>query len=101
VDPQSVGRATIESLIKAGAFDNCGGGNRAQLTAVVEKAMQAGASALADKKRGQKGLFADVADESVVAGKSSVPLPSLPDWPEREKLNNEKEVLGFYLTSHP
>ena len=25
----------------------------------------------------------------------------MPEWDERQKLGNEKEVLGFYLTSHP
>ena len=28
-------------------------------------------------------------------------LPDLPEWDEKEKLAKEKEVLGFYLTSHP
>ena len=28
-------------------------------------------------------------------------LPELPEWDEKEKLAKEKEVLGFYLTSHP
>ncbi len=32
---------------------------------------------------------------------SSTPLPDMEEWPEREKLLAEKEVLGFYLASHP
>ena len=100
VDAATVGRGAIESLIKAGAFDTCGG-TRAQLMAVVEKALQVGAAALADKKRGQKGLFGDEDDAPVAGGKSPSTLPSVPDWTEREQLSNEKEVLGFYLTSHP
>jgi DNA polymerase-3 subunit alpha len=28
-------------------------------------------------------------------------LPSIDEWPDRERAQNEKEVLGFYLTSHP
>ncbi|MEN6498732.1 MAG: OB-fold nucleic acid binding domain-containing protein, partial [Thermoguttaceae bacterium] len=28
-------------------------------------------------------------------------LPDIPEWEERDKLTKEKEVLGFYLTSHP
>ena len=28
-------------------------------------------------------------------------MPNISDWPEKERLANEREVLGFYLTSHP
>ncbi len=101
VDAQACGRGAIESLIKAGAFDQLGKGTRAQFAAAVEKAMQAGAAALADKKRGQKGLFDADDDEPTSTGQASIPLPNVPAWPEREQLNFEKEVLGYYLSSHP
>jgi DNA polymerase-3 subunit alpha len=97
VDPALCNRATIESLIKAGAFDFTGA-RRAQLAAVLDRAMQTGAALLADRKSGQKGLFDEV-DEGPVTRVQS--LPELPEWDEREKLAFEKEVLGFYLTSHP
>lgn len=29
------------------------------------------------------------------------PIPSLPEWPDEEKLKHEKETLGFYITGHP
>ncbi|HWB00016.1 MAG TPA: DNA polymerase III subunit alpha, partial [Pirellulales bacterium] len=58
LDSQTVNRTAIESLIKAGAFDGCGG-TRAQWTAVLDKALQSAASVLADRKRGQKGLFGE------------------------------------------
>ena len=47
-----------KSLIKAGAFDSLGA-KRAQLMAVIERAMQSGASAAADRRSGQRGLFGD------------------------------------------
>jgi DNA polymerase-3 subunit alpha len=97
VDPALCNRATIESLIKAGAFDFAGA-RRAQLMAVLDRAMQTGAALLADRKSGQKGLFDD-ADEGPTVRVQS--LPDLPEWDEKEKLACEKEVLGFYLTSHP
>jgi DNA polymerase III subunit alpha len=96
-DPTSVNRTAIEALIKAGAFDSCGG-RRAQWMAVVEKALQSGASALADRKSGQRGLFESDAEP---AAKNRGILPDVPEWNERERLSNEKEVLGFYLSSHP
>ncbi len=96
VDPQTTGRAVIESLIKAGAFD-CTGGNRNQLTQALDRAMQSGASAHADRRAGQRGLFGDEADEP----QQIASLPNASDWDDRQKLAFEKEVLGFYLTSHP
>ncbi len=98
VDPQSCTRATIETLVKAGAFDGLGG-KRAQLMAVVDKAMQGGASKLADRRSGQKGLFDDAAETVQTA--TSATLPTIDEYAEKEKLAMEKEVLGFYLSSHP
>jgi DNA polymerase-3 subunit alpha len=98
VDPQTCNRATIETLIKAGAMDSFGA-RRAQLLAAVDRAMQCGAAALADRRSGQKGLFDDAADEG--SADAVVDLPDVPELPEKELLAMEKEVLGYYLTSHP
>jgi DNA polymerase-3 subunit alpha len=98
VDPGQVTRATIETLVKAGAFDTFGG-SRAQHMAAVERAIQSGAALHADRKSGQKGLF-DALDEP---GDDIVQaaLPDVPPWDDRQRLAGEREVLGFYLSSHP
>jgi DNA polymerase-3 subunit alpha len=98
VDPQACGRAVIETLVKAGAFDSLGA-RRAQLMAAIDRAMQCGAAVLADRRSGQRGLFMDADEEPTASSKSS--LPDLPEFGEKERLAMEKEVLGFYLTSHP
>jgi len=98
VDPTLCGRAAIETLIKAGALDSFGA-TRKQLTTVLDRALQSGASALADRRRGQKNLFAALNDEP--AKKEAVVMPDVGEFEQREKLLLEKEVLGFYLTSHP
>lgn len=98
VDPSACNRAAIETLIKAGAFDAFGA-HRAALTAVLDRALQSGAAALSDRRSGQKSLFADLDEDP--AQTRSVSLPDVPEWPEHEKLIQEKEVLGFYLSSHP
>jgi DNA polymerase-3 subunit alpha len=98
VDPTQANRSSIESLIKAGAFDTISS-NRAQLLAALERAMQAGAAALKDRRSGQKGLFAEIEDE--VQDESADNLPNVPEWEDRQRLAFEKEVLGFYLSSHP
>jgi DNA polymerase-3 subunit alpha len=98
VDPQACGRATIETLVKAGAFDSLGA-RRAQLMAAVERAMLSGAAVLADRRSGQRGLFEADGDDAATATNGA--LPELPEYNEKERLAMEKEVLGFYLTSHP
>ena len=98
VDPSACNRAAVETLIKAGAFDKFGA-HRSQLLAIVDRALQSGAAALADKRSGQKSLFGDMETDEEAA--APVILPDLPEIDEREKLIFEKEVLGFYLSSHP
>ncbi|MFK8114563.1 MAG: DNA polymerase III subunit alpha [Rubripirellula sp.] len=101
VDTSACNKSAIETLIKAGAMDSFGA-HRSQLSAVIERAVQAGASAQADKKSGQTSLFgAFDEEETTETGAVATPLPEMEEWPEREKLISEKEVLGFYLDSHP
>ena len=97
VETSACNRAAIETLIKAGAFDSFGA-RRSQLGAVLERAIQSGASALADRRSGQKNLFGGFDEEEEQA---AVELPDIPEVEERQRLLNEKEVLGYYLSSHP
>jgi DNA polymerase-3 subunit alpha len=70
------------------------------MMAAVERAVQAGAAVHADRRSGQKGLFDAVEDETP-ARQAASGLANIPEWEDRERLAYEKEVLGFYLTSHP
>ncbi len=97
VDATACNHATVETLIKAGAFDSFGA-RRAQLATVIDRAMQSGAAALADRRSGQKSLFQDLGENDSA---DEVVLPDTPEWADRQRLAMEKEVLGFYLSSHP
>ncbi len=101
IDPKVLQKGSLEMLIKAGALD-CFGANRAQHLAAVERAVQAAANRFRDKAKGQRNLF-DAAPKAGTApvAEVDVVLPPLDDIPHSQKLNLEKEVLGFYLTSHP
>ncbi len=99
IDVQNCNRSAIESLIKAGAFDTLDG-HRAQLMAVLDRALQSGAAAAADRRSGQKGLF-DAFDESSSDETGATDLPNILPFDEKDLLLQEKEVLGYYLTSHP
>jgi len=96
VDLATVNRRTIENLIKCGAMDRFG--NRAQLTATIDGAMESGQRAWKDRLSGQTGLFGMCTDENP---HEEHPLPPLPDWTPRQKLSGEKEMLGIYVTGHP
>jgi DNA polymerase-3 subunit alpha len=96
-DLGSVNRRVIENLIKCGAMNSLGG-NRAQLTAMIESAMESGQRAWKDRLSGQTGLFGMVVDEPAHV---EHPMPSLQDWTPQQKLASEKEVVGIYVTGHP
>jgi DNA polymerase-3 subunit alpha len=98
VDLRAVNKQVLESLIKAGAFDNLGG-SRAQMMAALEKAMQSGASRQVDKQRGQMSFFGQASFDGDKTDAET--LPDVPPWAEMQMLTYEKEVLGFYVTSNP
>ena len=101
VDPSVVNKTAVESLAKAGALDSLGG-HRGAILAGIERALAAGASRMADRKSGQKNLF-DAFDEPAQAAAAPVPsgLPDVPPLSDLEMRSNEKEVLGYYVHSHP
>jgi DNA polymerase-3 subunit alpha len=105
VSPRVVTQATIETLIKAGAFD-CFGARRSQLLAVLPRVLQHGQARQEDRRRGQQSLFDSLASDSVGNGKGNVTddqllLPDLPELPDAERLAEEKKALGFYMSAHP
>ncbi|MCH7686128.1 MAG: DNA polymerase III subunit alpha [Planctomycetes bacterium] len=99
VDTKLLNRSALEILIKAGALDSLGP-NPAQHMLVVDRAVQSAVALNRDRASGQKSLFGGD-DETETAETLPVNLPEAPDWSHREKLAAEKEVFGFYLTSHP
>ena len=98
VDLRVMNKRVIESLIKAGALDSLG--KRGPLMAAVDKAIERAQKAQRDAEQGQAGLFG-LFDEATPTAKTGDDLPRVPDWEETERLNNEKEVLGFYVSGHP
>ena len=98
VDLRAVQKSTIEALVKCGAFSSTGA-KRAQLLQVLDRAFEMGQQAQQDKRLGQLNMFA-----AATAGPARTLTESLPDvdeLPDPELLKFEKELLGFYVTSHP
>ena len=96
VDMQSTNRRVIESLIKAGALDSLEG-TRAQLLLALDKAIDGGVRAAKERQDGQANFFGGSFSEE----HPEPPLPKANDWTLKEKLQGEKELLGFYITGHP
>ncbi len=98
VDLRVMNKRVIESLIKSGALDSLGG--RAALAAAIDKAMERAQKAQRDEAHGQTGLFG-LFNEAPAHGHGGDDLPKVPEWEEGERLANEKEVLGFFVSGHP
>jgi DNA polymerase-3 subunit alpha len=98
VDLRLLNRRVLESLIKSGAMDPLG--RRAQLMAVLDKAIERGQKTQRDQEAGQHGLFGVFADVQQPTNGNDH-LPEIPDWDEHTRLTAEKEVLGFFITGHP
>jgi len=92
LDLRKVNRRVIESLIRAGAFDQLEPSRAALLAGVnlaITAAEQSGAAT------GQDSLFGITTDSVAHT------LPKVPPWSEQERLQQEKIALGFYLSGHP
>ncbi len=93
-DRSRVNRRAMEALIRAGAFDHIHA-NRAQLIASLPQAIELADKAERDAQ--QVNLFGDATPESG----GVLEMVDVPAWSERDRLNNEKISLGFYLSGHP
>jgi DNA polymerase III subunit alpha len=96
VDLRLLNKRVLESLIKSGAMDSLG--RRAQLMAVIDKAIERAQKVQRDAESGQHGLFGVFQEET---HSDNDQLPNIPDWDEHQRLQSEKEILGFFITGHP
>jgi DNA polymerase-3 subunit alpha len=96
-DTRKVNRRVMEALIKAGALDALGS-NRASLMASLNNAMQLADQHHADAQAGQNDLFGG---DSAPEKQTTVHVVEVDDWEDDQRLFNEKETLGLYLTGHP
>ena len=98
VDQQKVNKRVLESLIMSGSFDSFDG-NRAQNFLAIDTAIKYGQQMQSEKDRNQVDLFGSQVEQDAL-----IKVPTLqesPDWPEKESLANESEVLGLYVSGHP
>ncbi len=97
VGSQAMNKKVLESLIKAGACDQLEG-TRTQQYQIINDALKFGQKYNEEISSSQSSLFSNEVQNATYTKK---PLPQLDDWSETEKLNYEKDVLGFYLSGNP
>ena len=98
VDGRSVNKKILEGLIRSGSCD-CLGQTRASLCGLVEHTLQRAAGIISDRQRGQSSLFGMF--ETKTPASAAVPQAVLPEFDRKILLEQEKELLGFYVTGHP
>lgn len=94
---QVANKRTVESLVKAGAFDSLGCTRRA-LVEIHEDAIDAAVTQKRAEANGQVGFdFDSLWEEPQAVNK----VPDRPEWSKRDKLAFEREMLGLYVSDHP
>ncbi|MCD2441938.1 DNA polymerase III subunit alpha [Agromyces sp. SYSU K20354] len=96
---QVANKRTVESLIKAGAFDSLGATRRA-LVEIHEGAVESAVGEKRVEATGQAGFDFDSLLAEVDAHPVSL-VPDRPEWSKRDKLAFEREMLGLYVSDHP
>jgi DNA polymerase-3 subunit alpha len=96
--PASVcNKRTIDSLVKAGAFDSLGH-TRKSLSVIHEQAVDSVVGVKRQEATGQFDLFGGDVD---LSGGVRVEVPNIPEWDKKTLLNLEREMLGLYVSDHP
>jgi DNA polymerase-3 subunit alpha len=92
-------KRVIESLIKAGAFDDLKHKRRA-LVAVHETAVDQYVDIKRNEAIGQDSLFGGLDDEGGGFG-ITVAIPEIDEWDKMTLLGHERDMLGLYVSDHP
>ncbi|MGH6945921.1 MAG: DNA polymerase III subunit alpha [Kiloniellales bacterium] len=95
LDPKAANKRQIENLAAAGAFDSLNA-NRRQLHEAAETISRYAQAAAGERESNQINLFGGAAAEP-----AALPLPRVEDWPAMDRLRQEFEAIGFYLSAHP
>lgn len=97
IDLKKVNKRVIEKLILAGALDRLGP-HRAAMMASVDDAVRAASQYHQAEAFGQADMFGVLTDAPEEVEQK---YTQVPEWPEKVRLEGERETLGLYLTGHP
>lgn len=94
INSRDLNKKSLESLIKAGAFDRLA--ERNQLLSNLERLLETARETQRERDNGQIGLF-----DGIKQGNNEIKLNQVAPATKTDKLNWEKELLGLFVTSHP
>ncbi|MCS3902532.1 DNA polymerase-3 subunit alpha [Methylohalomonas lacus] len=97
-DSRKVNRRVLEALVRCGALDDFGH-HRSSLMASLDKALHYAEQSITNDRLGQNDLFGLGSDKNPDAETNTI--IEMPEWADDERLQNEKDTLGFYLHGHP
>jgi len=103
VDAKALNKRVLEHLVKTGAFD-FSGASRKKLFDNIDSSLAAAVANARDRAAGQSGFFDMLAEEAPTAKKATVrdrQAEQEDDFTSADRLQFEKELLGFYVTGHP
>ncbi|OEJ68017.1 DNA polymerase III subunit alpha [Magnetovibrio blakemorei] len=95
LDTHQVNKRQMENMVRSGTFDSLNP-NRRQLHQGIEAIMSEASAQQSDRESNQIGLFGG-GDQP----KQTIRLPDVADWPPMERLREEFDAIGFYLSAHP
>lgn len=97
LDAHAVNKRQLENLTRAGALDPlCR--NRRQLFEGLDRILRQAQAAAHERASNQMGLFGGEAAPAAMAGEA---LPEVADWTAMDRLREEFDAIGFYLSAHP
>jgi DNA polymerase-3 subunit alpha len=96
VDSRYLNKRQLENLARAGAFDSLNT-NRRQVVESADLILRRAAATAAEREDGQISLFA----EQPGAPPPPLQLPGVEDWLSMDRLREELNAVGFYLSAHP
>ncbi len=101
INIKEINKKAVESLIKAGAFDELND-NRAQYLAVYERLMESAQNSAKKNLAGQMDLFSMAGSDEVFAQADiNTTLPKINNFAKEILLQQEKEMMGIFVTDHP
>lgn len=102
LDAKCYNRKTLEALIKGGAFDSTGY-TRKQLMYFVDETplLESASKRQKDRERGQVSMFDLFGDDPDSGFEEEIPAPDGVEWPKRQLLSFEKEIMKIYVSDHP
>jgi DNA polymerase-3 subunit alpha len=99
IDTRMVNKRVVESLIKVGALDSLHA-NRRSLFETQDRAFDRGNNLAKIKAQNQQTLFASFESDASFMQETQG-YPSVEDWPAAERLSYEKNLTGYWISSHP